>query len=240
MVSKYCDYVESGGTIQYTNFNFAGISFYKNEVVSRFFSLCGKNVTQLTVSSHSDYWYCDQPVALCSKCLEPELQVIYCDACLRNRNLKTIERCSIFQKTNCVLSIFQFRTLLHTYCPNLNILTLKDTVNGLLSSSESDKDELDEDICQDDVEEMQYMMLYGDISNPKSDEPFKLAKELPPYNNIYTVRVSDELVARCSETMFIYHVFALCHRVTSASCFGKQENAVQSRTFDFVRALLTK
>lgn len=151
----------------------------------------------------------------------------------------------VFQDTTCVVSIFRFRTLIHTYCPNLNILNLTEVPSNVgdtvtsdqLDSDESDEDESDDDM-DEDVEEMAYMMEYGNISDPSSDKPFKMAKEMPPFNNIRTVRIVDSLVAGTSETMFAYQLFALCFNVSSASIFGKESSALQSRTFDFVRAVV--
>lgn len=69
LISKYCDYIESGGTVQYTNFKFVGINLKKNEAVRRFFCLCGKHVKILTIDAQDGYWYCDHPVRLCKECV---------------------------------------------------------------------------------------------------------------------------------------------------------------------------
>lgn len=75
LISKYCDYIESGGTVQYTNFKFEGITLYKNETVLRFFTLCGNYVNRLTINATDNYWFCDHPDGLCKQCLDQE--VIY-------------------------------------------------------------------------------------------------------------------------------------------------------------------
>lgn len=76
IISKYCDYIEKGGAIKYTNFNFADMKL-QGDIVDRFFALCGQDVTTLTIAlpENHDYWYCDHPNKLCKVCVGPKVQV---------------------------------------------------------------------------------------------------------------------------------------------------------------------
>lgn len=119
-----------------------------------------------------------------------------------------------------MVSIFLFRKLIRKYCPNLNILTL----DKCPSDVPDEVNDLDELVNQQDVDEVLYTMVYGDISKPESDECWQLAKELPPFNNIHTIRLADGVTAR---SMFLYQVFSLCPRITSASNFGKKKERIR-------------
>ncbi|XP_037041749.1 uncharacterized protein LOC119078353 isoform X2 [Bradysia coprophila] len=240
-IAKYCNYIEAGGTVQYTNFNFVAINISKSTMAHRFFSLCGEHVKTLTVSDcGKNYWYCDSPKSLCASCAD-----------LKSKSSK------------CVLNLPVLGTLMQTYCPNVGILTIDyfstkkqdDHATGSGSqSSESKKDESQEEVDEDDSddndsddnesedEEFSYVMVFGDVWSENSANQLELEQKYPPafrLHNIHTIRVVDKLVVSLHENVFVYQLFLHCPNVASASNFGKMEDAFESHAFDFVRALVT-
>ncbi|KAG4070344.1 hypothetical protein HA402_006486 [Bradysia odoriphaga] len=243
-ISKYCDYIEAGGTVHYTNFNFVGINLTEGVIAHRFFSLCGEHVKTLTVSGYgSHYWYCDSPSKLCKPCAD-----------LKTRGKKF------------VLSLSVLGTLMQTYCPNVGILTLdyfstkkqddyaigSGSQTSDLKNYEAEEEDIDSDedsSYQDDSdedesedEEFKYVMVFGDVWSENVEKELELEQKYPPafyLNNIHTIRVVDKLVASLHENVFVYQLFLHCPNMTSVSNFGKTKDAFEAHSFDFVRALVT-
>lgn len=145
-----------------------------------------------------------------------------------------------------MLNMARLETLVEKYSPNLTVLTLDDFSTNKeershLNDSNDDSDDSDSDTDDSSGdEELKYLLQYGNVW--ESDAIYKMDKwvKIPPFMNIHTIRIVDELVSSLFRNMFVYQLFKLCPNVRSASNFGKAKEAFKSLTFDFVRAVLNK